>query len=203
MRQAIEGSDMDGSQRRGVGIRRRPGLELRHFYDRVDRTIHDRLRERQHVRGEAHPLLRNSSFEESSSVNATISSNTNEDPTSSLSTLSIHNYCSICGQLSALLDAHLTTNHPGCGLLTPSGVCGLFVDAAYILCYRCKKKYTSNAQDDIYLHTLAPDIIYNEDDLTEIDVNLTMKLDVLDCDKIDIVQLLGSDKKIEGIPMEK
>lgn len=202
--QNVDGSEFDGIQRRFMSLRRRPCLELRHFYDRIDRTIYDRLRERQHVRGEAHPLLRDLSVEEASSVNATISSNTNEENQAmSQSNISINHYCGICGLLTAGLNSHMVSSHPGCGTVCESGICGHYVEGLYILCNKCKKKYSSKNQDDFYLHTQAPDIIYNEEDLTEVDIHL-MKFDVPNCEEINnIRQCLGINEKVEGIAMER
>lgn len=202
--QNLESSDIDLIQRRVIGLRRRTCLELRHFCDRVDRTIHDRLRERQHVRGEAHPLLRNLSFEESSSVNATISSNTNEENQAiSQSNISISNYCDVCGHLPTCLDSHMTSTHPGCGIFWGSGICGSHADGVYILCHKCKKKYSLKNQVDIDLHTRAPDIIYNEEDLVEVDIQLT-KFELPNCeDYSNIRECLGIHEKVEGIPMER
>lgn len=176
---------------------------MRHFYERVDRTNHDRLRERQHVRGEAHPLLRNLSNEDSNSVNATISSNTNfENQSISQSNTSLNNYCEICGQLTSHLDSHISANHPGCGMFWGSGICGHPVDGIYTLCTICKKKYSIKNEDASHLHKLAPDIIYNEH-FIETDIPVA-KIDIpksQDC--FIIQQLLGISEKVEGIPMER
>ncbi|CAG9853588.1 unnamed protein product [Phyllotreta striolata] len=76
--QSLEGSDIELIQRRGLTTRRR-GSDLRNFFERVDRAFYERFRERQHVRGEANPLLRNPSVEDSSSDNATPTSNESVD----------------------------------------------------------------------------------------------------------------------------
>lgn len=191
---------MDYIQRRVINFRRRPCLEFRHVYDRVERTANDRLRERQHVRGEAHPLLRNLSSEEASSVNATISSNTNDE---NQSNISLNNYCGVCGLLPGSLDAHMISSHPGCGMFWESGICGHHLERIYILCHNCKKKYSAKNQDDMYLHTQAPDIIYNEEDLTEVDMHLVSFNIPSSDDNESIQQCLGINEKIEGIPMER
>lgn len=202
--QNVEGNDPDYTQRRVIGFKRRTCLEMRHFYERVDRTNHDRLRERQHVRGEAHPLLRNLSNEESSSVNATVSSNTTyENQSISQSNTSLSNYCEICGQLTSYLDSHMTMSHPGCGIFWSSGICGHHLDGIYILCNNCKKKHSLRNEDLKHLHKHAPDIIYNEDDFVETDIHVT-KFEVPKSDDcISIQELLGITDKCEGIPMER
>ncbi|XP_050515460.1 probable E3 ubiquitin-protein ligase HERC1 isoform X1 [Diabrotica virgifera virgifera] len=188
--QSLESSDIEFIQRRGLGPRRRAFLE--HFLERVDRASHDRVRERQHVRGEAHPLLRNSSVEDSSSENATP---TCTDATEILkihknsSYVNVENNCAICPyckHLSPYLDAHLISYHPGCNTLWGQGVCGYCTDGYYILCYKCKNKYLNTNKSDNYLHLQAPDIIFSEDNMTEADIQLT-KLTLPNCDDAELM----------------
>uniref|UniRef100_A0A6P7FL74 HECT-type E3 ubiquitin transferase n=2 Tax=Diabrotica virgifera virgifera TaxID=50390 RepID=A0A6P7FL74_DIAVI len=188
--QSLESSDIEFIQRRGLGPRRRAFLE--HFLERVDRASHDRVRERQHVRGEAHPLLRNSSVEDSSSENATP---TCTDATEihkihkNSSYVNVENNCAICPyckHLSPYLDAHLISYHPGCNTLWGQGVCGYCTDGYYILCYKCKNKYLNTNKSDNYLHLQAPDIIFSEDNMTEADIQLT-KLTLPNCDDAELM----------------
>lgn len=167
------------------------------------------MRERQHVRGEAHPLLRNPPFDESSSENVTpTSSEGGERPHVKSSFFSnLDNSCALCpycGHLSSNLDSHVISLHPGCGMLWGAGVCGYVTDGNYILCYKCKNRYLQKTRMDNYLQMQAPDIIYDEDDLTETDIQL-LKFTIPNCEEIDkLKNYLGlKELKVDCLTPEK
>ncbi|KAG5885881.1 hypothetical protein JTB14_019144 [Gonioctena quinquepunctata] len=168
--QSVDGTDIEFIQRRGVGPRRRPCSELRNFLERVDRAFIDRVRERQHVRGEAHPLLRNPSFDESGSENVTPTSNEEQQPSGLLGVENLT--CPYCNQFSLFIDMHLLSQHPGCGNLWGQGVCGLVRDRFYTLCLKCKGKYTKKNRTSSLLHHQVPDLIFDEDDMCEAEIQL-------------------------------
>lgn len=96
--QSLDSTEIECVQRRGTGPRRRPCSELRNFLERVDRAFQDRARERQHVRGEAHPLLQNVSFEETSVENsAPISADLPDRSSGATSSCANTTSCSYCG----------------------------------------------------------------------------------------------------------
>ncbi|KAJ8965419.1 hypothetical protein NQ314_004172 [Rhamnusium bicolor] len=207
--QSLDSAEIECVHRRHMGPRRRACSELRNLVERVDRALQDRVRERQHVRGEAHPLLRNT-YEESSSENVAPASNeVNGRPQVNSSYVRVENICAICPyceHLSPYLDSHMTIYHPGCGTLWGPGVCGYCTEGFYILCYKCKNKYLQRSQSDNFLQMQAPDIIFDKDDMTEADVQL-LKFTVPDCDDIDKVKsYLGMNEKefkVDNINLEK
>lgn len=65
--QSLDNTEIKCGHRRGIGLRGTICSELRNTIGQVDRVLQDTVRERQHVRGEGHHLLRNFSCEGSSS----------------------------------------------------------------------------------------------------------------------------------------
>lgn len=192
---------------RGLGLKRRVFSEGRNSVGHVDRVLQDRLRERHHVRGEGHALLRN------------------EDPTNEITLLNpnetdqrefvssthgdignVDSICPYCAHLTPYLDSHMIIYHPGCGTLWGPGVCGYCTDGFYILCYKCKNKYFQKGNGDSSLHIQAPDLIYDEDDMTEADVQY-LKFNIPSYENTDkIKNFLGlndRELKISGINLEK
>ncbi|XP_057655201.1 probable E3 ubiquitin-protein ligase HERC1 isoform X1 [Diorhabda carinulata] len=188
--QGLDNSDIELIQRRSLGPRRRACSDLRNFLERIDRALHDRVRERQHVRGEALPLLRNSLAEDTSNETTFATNDGLERQQMHKSYVNVENPCAICPyckHLSPYLDAHLLSYHPGCNTQWGQGVCGYCTDGYYILCYKCKNKYLSNSKSANYLQLQAPDIIFNEDDMTEADVQLT-KFTLPNCDDANLMK---------------
>nr|CAI5839109.1 unnamed protein product [Callosobruchus analis] len=206
--QSLDSTEIELVQRRGwLSPRRRQCSELRVFIER-ERAMHDRIRERQHVRGEAHPLLRNPSLEDFASDSSTPLSNDNnnrQQPSGSYVNLDNSRLlCPYCDHVSSYLDAHIASSHPGCGMLWEPGVCGYCTNGCYVLCNRCESKYMRRNHSDNYLRSQAPDIILDEDDGTEADVQ-SLPFDAPACDDVDvIVNYLGMEgMRVGTVAMER
>nr|CAH7744976.1 unnamed protein product [Callosobruchus chinensis] len=186
--QSLDSTEIELLQRRGwFSPRRRQCSEMRVYMDR-ERTMHDRIRERQHVRGEAHPLLSYPSLEDfpSDSITPLPGENNNrQQPSGSYVNLD-SSQCPYCDRVSPFLDAHIASNHPGCGMLWEPGVCGYCTNGCYVLCNRCESKYMRRNHSDNYLRSQAPDIILDEDDTTEADVQ-SLPFDAPVGDDVDVV----------------
>ncbi|CAH0559022.1 unnamed protein product [Brassicogethes aeneus] len=201
-------SELDFPNRRGMGPRRRACSELRlNFLDRSgDRTLSDRVRERQHVRGEAHPLLAFSDDDDNS--NGGLSSADGLMNTNFSEFVNIENPCAMCpycDHLSPYLDAHLISYHPGCGLAWGPGICGYCTGGYYVLCVKCKNKHLNKNGRENRLQGIAPDIIFDENDMTETDIQLLKP--VPETEEVEKLKLyLGtSDKefKVEPVKFDK
>ncbi|XP_030752542.1 probable E3 ubiquitin-protein ligase HERC1 [Sitophilus oryzae] len=197
-------------QRRGMGPRRRAYAEFRSLVEKVDRALQDRVRERQqfrerqHVRGEAQPLLRD--LGAASGIMDDMSSQECEGATADIPTgeSSSSNYvyvskqcavCPYCEHLSPYLDAHMLSHHPGCGALWGPGVCGYVTDGFYIICYKCKNKYLNKNKADNILLNKCPDIFFDDDDNTETDMQ-SLNFSISECDNLeDIKGFLGVSEK--------
>ncbi|XP_019763936.2 probable E3 ubiquitin-protein ligase HERC1 isoform X1 [Dendroctonus ponderosae] len=201
--------------------RNRANAEIGNFAARVSRDLQDRVRERQqvrerqHVRGEAHPLLRNlgspgNNIEDLTfpQENTGIDSLGDQDPNSAYF-VDVSNQCGICpycDQLSAFLDAHLMSNHPGCGALWGRGICGYVfnqeVDIAreltsqfsqksvrrfYVICHECRKKYLAKNKSQNLLVSQCPDIVLDHDDNVEADMQ-NLKFALPQCDDIEQIK---------------
>ncbi|XP_074033510.1 probable E3 ubiquitin-protein ligase HERC1 isoform X2 [Leptinotarsa decemlineata] len=206
--QSLDISDIEYIQRRGLGPRRRPcPTELRIFLDRVDRTLVERVRERQHVRGEGHPLLRNSSYEQDVSIVHSRTVSSIEEPQQPQSTNSsfvdAENARATCTNYTKP-PTYSFPQQPGCGQLWGQGVCGYNTDGSYTLCHKCKNKDSPKTRSDNYLHRQAPDIIFNEDDISEADIQ-QVKFTVPDCEDIDKMKSYFGmhELKVENITLER
>ncbi|KAL1506224.1 hypothetical protein ABEB36_005622 [Hypothenemus hampei] len=197
----------EGDLHRRSGARRRGDVETRNLVDRADRGLQERVverqqsRERQHVRGEAHPLFGNSdipvsSIEEISTSQETTTANLTIEPSTSDSTsqsnfVDVSNQCGVCPyceHLSYYLDAHMLSYHPGCGASCGPGNCGYVIDKFYVICYKCKNKYLSKNKSTDELAGQCPDIFFDHDDSTEIDMQV-INFSLPECD--DIEQIKG------------
>ncbi|VEN60081.1 unnamed protein product, partial [Callosobruchus maculatus] len=206
--QSLDSTEIELVQRRGwLSPRRRQCSELRVFMER-ERAMHDRIRERQHVRGEAHPLLRNPSLEDFPSEPSTpLSGESNNRQQPGGSYINLDNsrlLCPYCDHVSPYLDAHIATSHPGCGMLWEPGVCGYCTNGCYVLCNRCESKYMRRNHSDNYLRSQAPDIILDEDDRTEADVQ-SLPFDAPACDDVDVIlNYLGMEgMRVATVAMER
>ncbi|CAG9773088.1 unnamed protein product [Ceutorhynchus assimilis] len=150
------------------------------------------IREREHVRGEAHPLLRNPIVrfgEETQSLDSTVVPNS--DATSNYADcMNSIGVCPYCNQLNSKLDIHMLFSHPGCGILWGPGVCGDVINKYYIMCFKCRNKYRRINKTENALAALYPDIILTNDDNTEINMQ-SLKFSVPECDEADIKGFLG------------
>ncbi|CAH1979985.1 unnamed protein product [Acanthoscelides obtectus] len=206
--QSLDSTEIELVQRRGwLSPRRRQNRELRVFVE-CERPMHDRIRERQHVRGEAHPLLRNPSWEDFLSDSATpLSSETvsRQQPSESCVNLEYSRFlCPYCDQVTTYLHAHIATSHPGCGTLWEPGVCGYYTKGSYVLCIKCESKYMRRNHSDNYLRSQAPDIIFDEDNMTEADVQ-ALPFEVPACDDVDVlVDYLGMEGlRVSTVSMDR
>ncbi|XP_076258464.1 putative E3 ubiquitin-protein ligase HERC1 isoform X2 [Rhynchophorus ferrugineus] len=192
----------DVAQRRGMGPRRRAYAEFRNLVEKVDRALQDRVRERQqfrerqHVRGEGHPLLRGASglpgnLDDLSSSEGAASTELpprdSSGPSSFIDVTKQCDVCPYCNHLSPYLDAHMLSYHPGCGALWGPGVCGYVMDGFYIICYKCKNKYLNKNKADNILLTKCPDIFFDEDDNTEVDMQ-SLKFSIPECDDLNVMK---------------
>ncbi|KAF5301595.1 hypothetical protein FQR65_LT08900 [Abscondita terminalis] len=146
--------DLQGyCRRQSIGSKRRACSEFRNYVpERTDQI--ERGLERQHVRGEAFPLFSRFPFEEVSiedSANLDVSNA--EDWTSSRYEVRYH----------PLKQSYV----PGCGNpICGSGLCGASIGAYITLCHECKEKGLHKTNT---LLAQAPDIIFDHDDVTEVD----------------------------------
>lgn len=206
--QSLDNTEIKCGHRRGIGLRGTICSELRNTIGQVDRVLQDTIRERQHVRGEGHHLLRNFSCEGSSSdINLLESNDTDQREQISSSYIGIeNNICPYCQHTTPYLDSHMTIYHPGCGTLWGPGVCGYCTDGFYILCYKCKNKHFQKGYGNSSLHIRAPDIIYDEDNTTEADVQ-SLKFNMPNYEDIDKIKYyLGindKDIKVTSLNLEK
>ncbi|KAL3277276.1 hypothetical protein HHI36_012626 [Cryptolaemus montrouzieri] len=224
-------ADLEGINRRSTTPRRRALSELRNLIaERFDRNIQERRereRERSHVRGEAHPLLRsgferehvrgeahpllcgnNSSFDDLYSDNMASTDYFPVDIIFSAGYTNIHRpcaVCSYCGHLSPYLQSHMASYHPGCNIKVGRGSCGTVIGDYYVLCSTCKTKYmTKTKSDSNRLRALAPDIVFDEKDMTEGNVQ-SMETTLPDCTEVDKIKsylgLLVDNFRVENIPV--
>lgn len=203
--QNLDSAETEG--KRGIGLKRRVFSELRSSVGHVDRVLQDRLRERHHVRGEGHALLRNEEPNNEITILNSNEINQKEFIPSSHSTIgNTDSVCPYCAHFTPYLDSHMTIYHPGCGTLWGSGVCGYCTDGFYILCYKCRNKYFQKGNGDNSLHIQAPDIIYDENDMTEADVQ-SLKFNIPsyeDPDKIkNFLGIKDAGFKVSSINLEK
>ncbi|XP_018567016.1 probable E3 ubiquitin-protein ligase HERC1 [Anoplophora glabripennis] len=208
--QSLDSTEIKCGHRRGLNLRGRVCSDLRNRIGQVDRVLQDTVRERQHVRGEGHHLLRNFSREGSSSEINILDSNDSDQreqiPSTYISVENNGSICPYCQHSTPFLDSHMTIYHPGCGTMWGPGVCGYCTDGFYILCYKCKNKYFQKGVGNSSLHVRAPDIIYDEDDMTEADVQ-SLKFNMPNYEDIDKIKFyLGiTDKefRVNSINLEK
>ncbi|KAK9884642.1 hypothetical protein WA026_007479 [Henosepilachna vigintioctopunctata] len=235
-------ADLDNTIRRNNTPRRRALSELRNLIaERFDRSMQERRereRERSHVRGEAHPLLRggyerehvrgeahpllsgNNSlsyddfiFEPPISVTNDYLPRVTNDyvPVDIIFNAGYTNInrqwsiCSYCGHLSPYLRTHMKSYHPGCNIPVGRGLCGTVMGDFYVLCSGCTNKYIDKHQNDKnYAKVVAPDIIYDDNDVTEGNV-LSMETAVPDYTEVEKIKsylgLLSENFKVEPIPM--
>ncbi|XP_044756783.1 probable E3 ubiquitin-protein ligase HERC1 [Coccinella septempunctata] len=185
--------------------RRRALSELRYMLaERFGNNLQERReraeRERLHVRGEAHPLLRVVLEREHvrGEAEPLFSDNDlfddNEEGTMPVDFIFSAGYtninkplavCPYCGTLSPNLLDHMLGYHAGCGVSVGRGLCGSTLGDYYILCMACKKKFTKKYKSRRRnLKIIAPDIIFDENDTTESNVRTIDVSSYKDLDKI-------------------
>nr|XP_022910583.1 probable E3 ubiquitin-protein ligase HERC1 [Onthophagus taurus] len=104
--------------------------------------------------------------------------------------------CYLCGHIASNMLNHLITNHAGCGVAVNYGQCGFASGAYYLLCNACSKlqlKKTINDGNHVYYQ--APDIIFDENDVTE---EYTCSLSSLNSyDETELIQSLEINESIQ------
>ncbi|KRT81776.1 Regulator of chromosome condensation repeat containing protein, partial [Oryctes borbonicus] len=180
MRHATEMIDSEVVHRRWSCTRRRGGSDIRNLLSDLAERTYVRDRERQHVRGEAHPLFRVMTNEENSNDTNNTSAPLQVDASCAI--------CNLCGHLSPHLLEHMLIYHPGCDVLWHSGYCGNVAGTTYILCQDCRNKYTRKSTEQAtHVINQAPDIIFDDNDTTETDAQ-AIKFTVPDFDDIEKVK---------------
>ncbi|XP_018324237.1 probable E3 ubiquitin-protein ligase HERC1 isoform X2 [Agrilus planipennis] len=150
---------------------RRTGNEFRNYLvERLEQMerMHERERDRPHMRGETHPLMSsNLSFDDGVDTSG-ISSMSNNHNCQVINVSNSCARCSLCGHLSANLNSHMMSYHPGCGSIWGPGCCGNLLGTHYILCHKCTDREVSKHKlSKPSRRTPAPDIIFDENDKTE------------------------------------
>ncbi|KAK4883685.1 hypothetical protein RN001_007004 [Aquatica leii] len=145
-------ADLQGyCRRQSIGSKRRACSEFRNYV--TERTDQERGLERQHVRGEAFPLFSRFSFEEVA-IDDTINFDSSNSEVWGSSPYDVcyyppkQTYTSGCGT-------------PICG----SGFCGSSMGSCITLCQECKDG--TNKTNPLLAQ--APDIMFDPDDITEVD----------------------------------
>ncbi|XP_060527187.1 probable E3 ubiquitin-protein ligase HERC1 [Cylas formicarius] len=191
---SIRNPNADCVHRRGMGPRRRACPELRILVERAGAAlqdrVRDRLRERQHVRGEAHPLLHGTAADDAPTQRYFPNPWSYADVSTGCGT------CPYCEQFSSHLESHLRSAHPGCGVTWGTGTCGTVTDWFYVTCRQCHIKYSNRGA--AMLRTLAPDLVLDDDDATETDAQ-TLKCPLPECEELEEIKaLLGVSDKESG-----
>ncbi|KAF5282986.1 hypothetical protein FQA39_LY04857 [Lamprigera yunnana] len=153
-RQNPENNEFQGYCRRQcIGSKRRACSEFRYYLsERADQA--DRGLERQHVRGEAYPLLSRFSFEEVTMDEPSTFQNSNSDT-----------WCPTPHGVCHYPSKQVVSHRLGCNTgICESGYCGASEGSHTGLCHECREKEVKKINP---LRAQAPDIIFDNDDVTE------------------------------------